>query len=225
MTKILAKDWPALIAILIPFVLIPIYWNQIPDEIPMHWNSKGEVDRWGEKGLDVFFLPLVSLGAYLLMLAVPYIDPKRKTESKQKGIRAFRSIIPFLLTDIFLVIFSQWIGMNIDIGKGIGVVVTLFFIVIGNYLQSVRPNYFIGIRTPWTLESEDIWRKTHRMGGRLWMIGGILLLILSISVPTAAFFRVFSGGVLILAFAPILYSFYLYLQEKKRATPTPDNIS
>ena len=224
MTKILAKDWPALLAILVPFVLIPIYWNQIPNEIPMHWNVNGEVDRWGQKGFDIFLLPLVSLGSYLLMLAVPYIDPKRKTESAQKGIRAFRSIIPFLLTGIFLVIFSQWLGLNIDLGKGIGVIITLFFVVIGNYLQSVRPNYFIGIRTPWTLESEDIWRKTHRMAGRLWMIGGIMMLLMAVFASTPLFFRMFTGGVLVLAFAPILYSFFLYLQEKKGTTTTPSNI-
>ena len=222
MTKLLAKDWPALLALLVPFVLIPLFWNQIPDEIPMQWGTDGEVNKWGQKGFDVFILPLASLGAYLLMLAIPYIDPKRKTESQQKGISAFRLIIPFLLTALFLVIFAQWIGLNFDIGKGLAVVVTLFFIVMGNYLQSVRPNYFLGIRTPWTLESEDIWRKTHRIGGRLWVIGGLILLVLSFFIPTDTFFTMFSIGILVLALAPILYSFYLYMRAKKE-TPISDN--
>ncbi|MBX2819841.1 MAG: SdpI family protein [Rhodothermaceae bacterium] len=220
--KTLIKDWPALLILITPFVLIAAYWNQIPDEIPMHWNINGEVDRWGEKGFDVFFLPLASLGAYLLMLAVPHIDPKRKAKSQQKGIRAFRHIIPFLLTGLFLVIFAQWMGLDFELGKGIGVVLSVFFIAIGNYLQSVKPNYFIGIRTPWTLESEDIWKKTHRLGGRIWMIGGLVLLIASVFFGERLFFWFLSFGVFFFAFVPIGYSFYLYMQSKKETRASSD---
>lgn len=216
--KTLAKDWPALFLLLLPFVLIAMYWNQIPEEIAMHWNSRGEIDRWGEKGFDVFFLPLISLGVYLLMIAIPYIDPKRKSENQQKGLRAFRLIIPLLLTGIFLVVLLQWIGVNFEVGKAIGLVITVFFLIIGNYLQSLRPNYFIGLRTPWTLESEDIWRKTHRLGSKVWVTCSLIMLVVWFFVSQDTFFDIFTAYVFTIALVPAGYSFYLYTKNKQSAT-------
>lgn len=219
--KTLIKDWPALLILLIPFILIGAFWNQIPSEIPMQWKANGEVSTWGEKGFDVFILPLAGLGVYLLILAIPYIDPKRKAKSQQKGIRAFRYIIPFLMTGIFMIILAQWIGLDLDLSKSIGLLLAIFFIAVGNYMQSIRPNYFLGIRTPWTLESEHIWRKTHRMGGRVWIIGGLLILLAGFLIPAESFLWGFTGGVLIMAFIPAVYSFYLYMQEKKENAEQP----
>ena len=219
--KTIAKDWPALCMLAIPFILIAAYWNQIPNEIPMQWKAGGQVSRWGEKGFEVFILPLFAVAVYLLMIAVPYIDPKRKARSEQKSLRAVRFILPLVFTGLFLVIFAQWLGLNFEINKAIGLILAFFFMILGNYMQSLKPNYFIGIKTPWTLENEEIWRRTHRMGGRLWVIGGILLLASWFFIPASYFLWALTGTSLVLGLIPTVYSFYLYLQSNKTKTGQP----
>lgn len=213
--KTLATDWPVMIVLLVPFILIALTWSSIPEVIPTHWNIRGEIDNWGPKGFVIFLLPLASLFIYLILVAVPYIDPKRKAESEQKAIRAFRFILPLLLTGIFLVLLMQWVGIDIPVGKGIGLAVTLMFIALGNYLQSLRPNYFIGLRTPWTLENTEIWRKTHRFGGKLWVAGGVTMLVIWFFVSQETFFFYLIGGALAFALTPAAYSFYLYVKDRQ----------
>ena len=217
--KTLAKDWPALVVLALPFVLIGLFWNQIPEQVAMHWNIRGDVDRWEEKGFNILLLPVLNIGCYLLLLAVPYIDPKRRAESDQKGLRAFRIIAPFFLTGLFLVIFFHWIGVNFDSGKAFCLIMSLTFIAFGNYFQNIRPNYFIGIRTPWTLESEDIWRKTHRLGGKVWVVGGLIMFFSWLVFPRIISMVVFGATALITALIPVAYSFYLYVKHRQTAEP------
>ena len=213
----LAKDWPVLLILAFPFVLIGFVWDQIPEQIAMHWNIRGEVDGWGEKGFDVFFLPLINLGVYLLLLFIPYIDPKRKADHQQKALRAFRFILPVIFTGLFVLMLLQWLGYDFGMNNMVYLAIAFLFLLMGNYLQSLKPNYFIGIRTPWTLENEDIWRKTHRMGGKVWMIVSLILIALWFFVPTASFSTVFFIGVLTIVLIPTGYSFYLYMKGRKPA--------
>jgi uncharacterized membrane protein len=213
--KTLSHDWPILLVLTLPFVLIGIFWDQIPERIPTHWGIDGQPDGWGEKGFDVFILPLTALGAYLLLIFVPYIDPKRKTDNRQKALRAFRLIMPVLLTGIFFIVLLQWIGYAFNFSGMIYLGVTLLYLVFGNYMQSLKPNYFIGIRTPWTLESEEIWRKTHRLGGKVWVIGALVMLVMWFLFDQTAYFMIFMTGTIAIALIPTAYSFYLYVKERK----------
>ena len=208
----LAKDWHVLLILLLPFALLLLFWDQIPETVATHWNARGKADDWSEKGFGLFMLPLINLGSYLLLVFVPYIDPKKKTDNQQKALRAFRIIIPVLLTALFLFMLLQWLGYDFNISNAVYLGMSLLFLVMGNYIQAVKPNYFIGIRTPWTLENETIWRKTHRLGGKTWVVGALIMLVLWFFVPSSAYAIVFFVGVLILAFIPIGYSFYLYMK-------------
>ena len=212
--KTILKDWPAMLILLLPFLLISYYWDQIPEKIAMHWNAAGEVDGWGEKGLAAFFLPLISVATYLLMVFVPYIDPKRKTDNRQKALKAFRFILPLFLSALSIVILFQWMGYDISPSKMIYLGIAILFLVLGNYMQTLKPNYFIGIRTPWTLESEDNWRKSHRFGGKLWVAGSLLLIGLWFFLPEesmAITLLTIIGGMTVII---VGYSFYLYMKEK-----------
>ena len=213
--KTLASDWVALLWLTIPFLLIAFFWNQIPDQIAMRWNARGEVTSWGTKGIEVFILPLLGVGIYLLLLAVPYIDPKRKAASEQKAIRAIRLIFPLFLSGVFTAMLMQWIGVDVPMMKAMILVMAVLFIVLGNYLPSLRPNYFIGIRTPWTLENEVIWRKTHRFGSKVWITTSTVMLILGIVVPDSTFMVVFIIGILAMTLTPTIYSLVLFLQQKR----------
>lgn len=149
MRSTLAKDWPVFLLLLLPFALAAYFWDQIPETIPTHWGMDGQPDGWSQKGWSVFFLPLITIGSYLLLVFVPYIDPKQKTDNRQKSLRAMRLVMPLLLTGIFLIMMLQWIGYTFDVGRAIYLCVALLFLIIGNYMQSLKHNYFIGIRTPW----------------------------------------------------------------------------
>lgn len=211
----LAKDWPILLILLLPFALLAWYWSQIPDSVPTHWGVSGEPDAWSDKGASLFLLPLISIGVYLLMVAVPFIDPKRKADNQQKALRGFRWLMATLLTGIFVMMLMQWLGFTVDIGKVIFLFMGVMFVVLGNYMQSLKPNYFIGFRTPWTLEYPEIWRKTHRLGGRVWVAGGLIQLALWYFVDAKTYFVILMTMVVILAVVPIAYSFVLYLNERK----------
>ncbi len=211
----LAKDWPVLLLLLLPFALTAYFWDQIPETIPTHWGIDGQPDGWSQKGWSVFFLPLITIGSYLLLVFVPYIDPKQKTDNRQKSLRAMRMVMPLLLTGIFLIMMLQWIGYTFDVGRAIYLCIALLFLVIGNYMQSLKHNYFIGIRTPWTLESEEIWRKTHRFGGKLWVAGALLMIALWFFLDTTVLSVTILICTLTMAFLPIGYSLYLYMKQRK----------
>ncbi len=215
LSKTLLKDWPILLILLLPFVLIGYFWDQIPETIAMHWNAAGEVDRWAEKGWNAFFLPIINVATYLLMIFVPYIDPKRKTDNRQKALRVFRFIFPLFLTAISLVMLYNWLGYDLQISNVILPGISVLFLVLGNYLQTLKPNYFIGIRTPWTLESEENWRKTHRVGGKLWVGIAIAMLASWFFVPDSAHSTVILVGAITIAVSTVGYSFYLYMQERE----------
>ncbi len=215
------KDWPIWLILLTPFVLTIYYWDQIPEKIAMHWNAAGEVDDWGEKGWEAFLLPAISVGVYLLLVVVPYIDPKRKTDNEQKALKAFRYVMPLFFSALSVVILFQWLGSNVKPTNVVYLSMCVFFLILGNYMQTIKPNYFIGIRTPWTLESEDNWRKTHRFGGRLWVAVSLIMLVCWFILPESILITAFVAGLLSMTAVIIGYSFYLFTQEKKGTETQP----
>ncbi|MFK7846729.1 MAG: SdpI family protein [Rhodothermales bacterium] len=212
--KTLLKDWPVWLIMIIPFIMIGYYWDQIPEQIGMHWNSAGEVDRWEEKGWQAFLLPLISMGVYVLLIFLPYIDPKRKTDNAQKAMRALRIILPLFFSALSIVVLFQWMGSDFKPSNMIYLTMCVFFLVFGNYMQTIKPNYFVGIRTPWTLESEDNWRKTHRLGGKLWVGGALLMITLWFFIPEEK--QIMALLIIALGTSAIAigYSFALFMQER-----------
>ena len=218
MRNLLKTDWAAWIALLLPFIALLFVWDMIPEEVPQRWNEEGEVVAYGSKDFTIFIMPLASVFTYLLLLAVPYIDPKGKMAANQKGLRVFRFLIPLMFTAIFADICLRWLGILTGESIRLPLLLVLgFFALMGNYFSTFPPNYFVGIRTPWTLEDPENWRKTHRFAGRMWVSVSLLLIPLAFFLFESLFFMLFMAGTLLMAFVPILYSFLLFL-EKKKAT-------
>ena len=219
---LLRTDWPAWLVILLPFIVLAVVWDRLPAELPMHWNASGEIDRYEPKGFGAFLLPLIGLCMYALILAVPWLDPKRKTDRDQKAIRAFRFIMPLLMTALFCVLCLYWLGFTFNMEHAVYLLISGLFLVMGNFLGAIKPNYFIGIRTPWTLESPEIWRKTHRLAGKVWVFGALTMILLWFVVPARAYGAVFMAGTLTLALVPVAYSLFLYMAQKKAASEAPE---
>jgi uncharacterized membrane protein len=165
--------------IIASFVLAAIAWPHAPDRIPIHWGLSGQPDGYAGK-MGLFYLPLITLGIYLLLLFLPSIDPGKKNYEKFKStyliIRTIL-VIFFVCIQIFTVLWA--LGKEVNVNIALPVIVGLLLVTLGNFFGKFRPNWFAGIRTPWTLSSDESWNKTHRLGGWLFVLFGIVLVIIA----------------------------------------------
>ncbi len=135
-------------------------WSRVPDQIPVHWNAAGEVDGYGGRFMGLLLIPLVTLGMHLLFMVLPAIDPCRTNyEGFAKVYAIFRGAIIAFTGAVYAATTLVALGHRVDMGRIITVSLGLLFIVLGSYLGKVRPNWFVGIRTPWTLSSRLSWRR------------------------------------------------------------------
>lgn len=210
----LKKELPLLVLVAIPFIYLGIIWNQLPDSVPMHWNIRGEIDRYGPKS-QVWILPAITSGLiYLILLVAPAIDPKKKIAQMGRKYDQLKFALVASMSALACVIIYM-----IQQGESAGttpflVIVGMLIAVLGNYMKTVQPNYFIGIRTPWTLEHPEVWEKTHRLGGKIWFAGGILMIVLAFLTGSQWQLYLILGLPIILAVIPLVYSY----QEYRRLT-------
>ncbi len=165
---------------LVSFVGLMCFWGQLPEEIPIHWNNAGEIDGYGGKGMLVF-LGLLPVGLAAMMWVVPKIDPKRKNYQKHQGLYFFLMAAMTLLTIVlgWMTLFAA-LGVAVPVERVVPGFIGATIMVLGNYMARIRPNYTFGIKTPWTLASETVWRKTHRMSGFWFTAGGFLMLLAAV---------------------------------------------
>ena len=207
------KESLRLVIISIPFVFLVIFWQDLPARIPMHWNLKGELDGYGSK-LGLLGLAAINLAIFGVFALLPYLDPKRQNYALFGGNwRIMQIIIHLFFTYLFLIIGFIALGYQLQADLVIKYGVIGLFLILGNYLGTVRRNYFIGIRTPWTLSSDYVWQKTHRFAATVWVFSSLLMLIYNFweqRYPWAFF--VYIG---VLALVPTLYSFIIYKTQPK----------
>lgn len=196
-----------------PFLILAIWWKQLPARIPVHWNLHNQVDGWDSKGPGLLLLPLLSVGTIVLLHVLPRFDPKLGKRAGEKSrMPTVLAILGVALAAFFDVIFCAQLfaalGENVPVGRIVVSACLLLFAILGNYMGSLRPNYFVGIRTPWTLESADTWRATHRLGGRLMFFGSLLLLVLQFFLGETVFAILFIASTLALVIWTLWYSWY-----------------
>lgn len=169
----------AIIAIM--FALAAWAWIQLPagQGIPVHWNAAGEADRFGSKFEGLLLLPLITIGITLLLAVLPRISPKG--ENIQRSGSAYMATwgaTLLLMLAVYVAGLADIFGwMTNPMGKIVQTAFGLFLIVMGNYMGKIRHNYMFGVRTPWTIASEQSWNKTHRITGKLWVLIGALTLV------------------------------------------------
>lgn len=198
--------------ILTPAVYLAFVWNVLPEEVPMHFNAKGEVDRYGSKDELIGLLFMVNLPLYFIMRFAPQIDPKKKINEKQLfGLRLVLHIFISLLA--LFIIYSTQKGALAN-PFGIVSLVGLLFAAVGFFFTSIKPNYFIGIRTPWTLENETVWTKTHKVSGPVWIAGGVFMAISPLFAKEASIYIIL-GVTFGLAIFSVVYSYQVYKELPK----------
>lgn len=206
--------WLGFVVVLL--VLAVGWWAypHLPPRVPTHWNFRGEVDGYSSRFVATFVLPLVMLGLAAVFQVLPKIDPRGKNYAKfsdtywliVNGILIFFALIQAL-------VLANGLGAPVSMGRIVPIGVGFLMMVIGNFLGRLRPNWFIGIRTPWTLSSDEVWTKTHRLGGRLFVVGGFLFM-LSALLPGALSLPTVIILIVVLVLVPVLYSLYLWMRER-----------
>jgi uncharacterized membrane protein len=214
-------DWLSLVAIVVALAASLALWPRLPNPMPIHWNAAGQPDGYGSRLVGAFLMPVVMAGIYLMFEVLPRIDPRRKNYLRfAETYRFLRTLlILFMLLVHGLSLYSVVYGGSVLSPNLIFAAVGLLFVLLGNYMPRFRPTWFVGIRTPWTLSSDRIWRKTHRLGGRLFFLVGVVL-IAAIWLPTAWTLYVLLAAVLIAAVIPIVYSYWLFQRGEAGGPPT-----
>ena len=191
--------------IILPILIGLILWNSLPDQMVIHWGVDGQADGWSSKPFAVFGLPLIMTAALWLCALGTGADPK-KANHPDKVVHLVLWIIQILSIVLFTITYAVALGKNVRIELVMPVIIGLIFTIVGNYLPKCKQNYTIGIKIPWTLNSEENWNRTHRFAGRLWTVCGIAIIL------TAFFggFWIFFGVALLMVIAPIVYSYLLH---------------
>lgn len=212
-------EWIHIAVILAMFAASGLCWNSAPDRVPMHWNVKGEVDGWGGRLEGLFLLPAISLGIYALLRFIPLLDPGRENYKQfAMPYMIIRCGITGLMIVIHAAILAWVLDYRIDMGLVVGGSVGLFFVVLGNIMGKIRPNWFVGVRTPWTLSSKLSWAKTHRVGGWLFIVMGIGIAATAIIRSNWAVIVLLTGSFVGIA-ALIAYSYVVWRKDPDRIPP------
>jgi len=204
------KEIPFIVVALLPFTYLAYIWNRLPEKVPMHWNGAGEIDRYGDKKELVAVLCMLVGITYFVFLIIPYVDPKQKLQNMGNKLNIMRMILTLFMSALAVFILYSVQQKSSNPGF-VFAIIGLLFAFLGNYFKTIKPNYFIGIKTPWTLENEEVWKKTHIMGGKLWFVGG-LLMALTFLLPNEMQLYNFLGITAVISIVPIVYS---YLEFKK----------
>jgi uncharacterized membrane protein len=182
----------------------------LPDTVATHWNLRGEPDGFSSRLVAAALGPLLVLGLRLLSEVLPRIDPKRpRSESFFDTYWLLINGLLLFLGALHLAVIGTGLGWAIDIGRLVPIGVGLLFILVGNYLGRVEPNWFLGIRTPWTLSSDAVWRRVHRTGAWLFVGGGVLFIVTAF-VPRLAVVPLLVGIVAVVAVVPVVQSYVLW---------------
>ena len=196
--------------IIATLVVAAILYPSLPEMIPTHWNAQGEIDGYMKKPGGVLMMPAMALATFINMKIIPVISPKGfRTDKFSDVIGVLQVTLVGFMSIVAILVLLEAHGLNVLINEVIIAGVGLLFVVIGNYLGKVRKNFFIGIRTPWTLASDEVWNRTHRMGGKLFMLSGVIIWLGALlRLPLTWTVGVAVGLVLI----PVVYSYFLYRQ-------------
>lgn len=198
------------ILILLSSLVGCVFWYQLPEKMPTHFNLLGQADGYNHKVFAIFGLPALMLLMHWLLLFLMIKDPKSSNISSKIQLLIYW-IIPFVSCLSMISIYGESLGYSMMSGLLAQIFMGVVMIVIGNYLPKTHRNYIIGIRLPWTLESDKNWRKTHRLAGKIWVLGGLLLFLNSF--VQIYVYWVFFLTLLLVVLMPGVYSYQLSKSE------------
>ena len=214
------KWFPAAFIVAAVLFSIAVY-SRLPDQVPTHWDISGEPDDFSSRARGAFMLPGIMLAVFVLMQWIPSLDPRASNIEKFRGSYdlVVGAMIAFLgVMHVFAL--GNALGWQVNMTKVVLICLGTLFVMLGNYLPRARSNFVFGIRTPWTLSSDAVWTRVHRIGGYATAVAGLitiatafleLRLSLAIALPS----------LLLSALVPIVYSYVLWARERRGPSTDP----
>lgn len=209
------KRWVLPLGIIAAAVIISIIvYGRMPEQVAIHWDIQGNADRYASKPLALFMLPVVMLAVLILNKLAPIIDPRKANLKKNRGdIDTINFFLMLVLLAVHVLTIVYSLGYEFDMSIIAPLLAGAIFVVVGNYMPRFKHNYSFGLKTAWTLASENVWRKANAISGRFFFVGG-LIMILSLFLPRIWMLVVFFATLIICAVVPVLVSFLLYKKEQ-----------
>lgn len=204
--------------VVVMFAISAWAWGQIPEGkvVPVHWGINGEVDRYGSKMEGLLVAPFIVLAIVVLFAFLPKMEPKRLNFAlSQKPYHVIWGGLLLFFLALHLMMIWATLGNAVNIALFMSLMIGALFIVMGNYMGKIRQNYFMGIRTPWTLASELSWNKTHRLGGKLFVAIGLAQIVSAFFSNPFITFGTLMGGIVILLVATTVYSYQVWKSDPK----------
>ncbi|MBQ7861018.1 MAG: SdpI family protein [Clostridia bacterium] len=197
---------------LAPMIVGIVLWDKLPMEIPTHFGLNNQPDGYSSKAFAVFGIPLMMLAMHIVCIFATKIDPKMKSIN-DKIFTLVLYIIPAVSLLICAMIYPYALGKEMRIGLFVILFMGLIFTVSGNYLPKCKQSYTVGIKLPWTLEDAENWNKTHTLAGKLWFIGGLVIIATSFLESPVIFFTI----VVVMVLVPTVYSYLLFKKKKDKS--------
>jgi len=216
MDSAIKKELPIIGIVLMPFIYLAFIWNTLPNKVPTHWNYKGEVDHWGDKISLLGILFMLPVFTYLLLLIIPKIDPKKRISLMGGKYQQLKFMLVLFISALAFVVLYITKNQSISSITLIYLPIGLLFIGLGNYFKVIQPNYFIGIKTPWTLDNKEVWKLTHVLAGKLWVVGGLIVVVSSLTFPTDVNSYIMLTITAIITITPIAFSYFKFKEIEKK---------
>lgn len=194
-----------------PFVYAAFIWDALPDRVPTHFGISGKPDAYGSKIsalIPVVILMVVGLGVYFLITNIEKVDPKRAKQASKDTFGKIAMLTLMLMSGVSLYIVHS--TLHSATGNFLFVLMGLFFAAMGNLMHSVQPNYFVGLRLPWTLANDENWRKTHQLAGKLWFGGGLLIAVVSLFLSPQFSIIFMLCAITIMVVIPTVFSYRMF---------------
>jgi len=200
----------SLIVILAATIASALIYPRLPEMAASHWNAAGQVDDYMPRFWAAFLMPMVSVGLLLLFLAIPAIDPLKANIAKFRSYyNAFIALIIVFMLLIHAITLAWNLGYaQFNIGTAILPAIGIIFIFAGVMMMKAKRNFFIGIRTPWTLSSDYVWEETHKLGSKLFIAAGIITMLTIFLGENGIW--VMLPAALLAGLIPIVYSYILW---------------
>ncbi|HEY6417409.1 MAG TPA: SdpI family protein [Candidatus Binataceae bacterium] len=205
-------EWPLLLVVFAMFLVAAATWPAAPARFPIHWNLQG-VDGYGSRFQGVFLVPILTLGVYVLFRLLPRIDPGRANYAQFAGIyTAFRLVVLLFLAATYAMMQLVAHGYELNVPTIVILMAGALLIFLGNFMGKIRPNWFCGIRTPWTLSSKLSWDRTHRFGGWVCVVSGVLVMA-SVAEPPRLTVAICLADTLAMVTALYIYSYLVWRSD------------
>ncbi|HSJ16015.1 MAG TPA: SdpI family protein [Longimicrobiales bacterium] len=214
------RKWLGPLLIAVAAVATSFIYARLPDQVPTHWNFRGEIDDWGPRFPYAYFGPLMGAALWILLPVLRRIDPRRRNyERFDETFWVLLNVLTIGMLGLHALTLGVALGYTVNASRAMLFGLGLMFAALGNYLPRLRSNWWMGIRTPWTLESEAVWRSTHRVGGRTFVAGGLVCMAAAflpwVVAPWLSIAAL--GGA---SLVPVVYSYVLWRREREQPART-----